>query len=166
MDILQTRIVRCAVAAAIAVVVLGTCVGAVLIYRLPTVGSLWLSSEELKGKRITFSGQPGVWIAFPTDSKSLGQRGGAAEISWMARKGILPTRCSQGALFDACWGSELSTIQGGNWNVERGHYLMVGRLYVHYKPVPQGTAGAISLDGQEFCIDAATCAGDYTPDRK
>jgi len=65
-------------------------------------------------------------------------------------------------MFDYCWGQKLSTIIGGNWQVDRRRYQMVGRLYYHYKPVPIGTPHAVSLGDHAFSKDAAQCAGDFT----
>ena len=159
---MKSRFVRYSVAASLAAIVFGACVGAGFIYRLPPLGSERRSNAyEVSGERLTVPGESGFWIAFPTDSKRFGHPGGDAEITWLARKGILPVLCHQGPNFESCWGEKLSTIEGGNWNVDHDHYQMVGRLYFHYKPVPRGTAGSILVAEQAFSKDSATCAGDY-----
>ena len=129
----------------------GVCVAAVVIARLPELGSELKSNvSEIHGKRVTFPGKPGFWISYPVESTHKGEAGGSSGISWKARKGLCPTTCNFECDANQCWGSELSHIEGGNWKVDRKYYQMVGRLYFHYSPVTVGTPGSVMLNHEAF----------------
>ena len=162
MSVIRSKFLRYAIGAVVTSAAITTCVGAVLIYRLPTVSSLLRSNaDEVSGKKFTFPGEHGFWIAFPSHPNGFGYLNGDAEITWVARKGFMPTRCEQRPSFNYCWGNKLSTIEGGDWSVDRHRFKMIGRLYFHYKPVPPGIPGSVIVGKQPFIKDAATCAGDY-----
>jgi len=163
LSLFSSKFARCAVAASSTIAMTGACVCAFFVYKLPVLGSEGKSNvDELNGKKWTFPGESGFWISYSVNDESACGSGCSGGITWMARKGIVPTECRLFCNFDQCWGSRLSTIEGGDWNVPHNRYQMVGRIYCHYKPVQTGTPGSVLFHDQAFSKDGMACAGDFT----
>ncbi len=163
MALTKHRVIQWSLISVSGVAAFGLFSAAVAIYRLPELGSeLHSNAQEVMGKRIVLPGESGFWVLYPTRSVFPASAGGGGKITWQARKGMVPTLCEQEPNFDYCWGFKLSTIEGGNWKVDKNNYRMVGRLYFHYKPVANGTPGAVPFEGKMFVKDGASCAGDFT----
>ena len=141
MGVMINRVVRWVTIGLTAAAVAGACAAYVFVMRLPEVGAeLRPSLEEVQGKKIYEPGKSGFWVLYPTHTEFPGIAGGDGKVTWMARRGLWPVQCQQGASFNSAWGNPLSTIAGGNWKVSHEVYRMEPRLYLHYKPVPKGTA--------------------------
>jgi len=144
------------------VVALAACAYGVWIYRLPNVRDCQRSnSDELVGKRWKFPDESGFWVQALVEPRGVGHPGGYSKVTWMAKEGLMPVQCAQLPNFHYCWGQRLSTIEGGDWNVDPRHYEMSGRLYYWYEVVPKGTPGSILDGGQSVLKVGATCAGVY-----
>lgn len=159
----KSSAVRPVVSMLLAIVALGIGASYVRVAKLPTVGSmLKADSKELAGRRWTIPGERGFWVSYPVRPEGSAVPGGGADITWPARKGLVPTVCRLTCLFDTSWGSPLSTIEGGSWRVDRSKYTMSGRLYLHYMPVPPRSPGSVAFRGQTYAKVGAMCVGDFT----